>query len=179
MSNMIAIKPIIAIYALSIIGLTACSKSQDNGAATIKINLIDAPSDYQAIKVEVLQIKLHHSTVGWIELPTIAGVYDLLTLQDNVSATLVDSFSLPAGEITQLRLVLGDENTIKIDDQMFPLDTPSGQMSGLKINIDRHFSTDQNYLLTVDFDAKSSIIEHGNGKYSLKPIIRLASISPV
>lgn len=160
------------------IGLFGCDKKEE-GASRLTVKMIDAPGDYQQVNVEVLQVKVNHETAGWIDLPTVAGVYDLLTLQNDVSVTLVDVGNLPAGKINQLRLVLGSNNTIMVDSLVYPLSTPSAQMSGLKINLNHQFFPNQLYQLVLDFEAGTSIVEQGNGEYSLKPVIKVASINPI
>lgn len=168
---------IIVITAVSLLPLVSCKK--ENGDSKITVKMIDAPGDYQEINVEVLKVRVHHDVQGWIDLPTVAGVYDLLTLQNDVSATLVDTGVFPAGTIKQMRLILGENNTIKIDDEYYLLSTPSAQQSGLKINLNAHFEPGQLYEVILDFVADESIVEQGNGAYSLKPVIKVESILPL
>jgi hypothetical protein len=59
-----------------------------------------------------------------------------------------------------------------IDSQMIKLTTPSAQQSGLKINIHQDINEGVLYKMLLDFDAARSIVETGNGKYMLKPVIR-------
>lgn len=143
------------------------------------VKMVDAPGDFQQVNVEVLQVQVNHSSQGWISLPTNAGVYDLLTLQNDVSATLVNVGTLPAGHLNQFRLILGDENNVMVDSLYFPLATPSAQQSGLKINLDTDFAPNSTYEVLLDFDANSSIVTQGNGSYSLKPVIKVLSINPL
>lgn len=164
--------------AIVITGLMGCKK-EEGGTSRLTVKMIDAPGDFQQVNVEVLQVKVHHEVGGWVDLPTNAGVYDLLTLQHDVSATLVNGGDLPAGKINQLRLVLGGNNTVMVDSIIHPLATPSAQMSGLKINLNHTFSPNHLYQLVVDFEAGNSIVEQGNGSYSLKPVIKVESIIPL
>ena len=155
-----------------------CEKKKE-GTAELTVKMIDAPDDYQEVNVEVLQVKINHENGGWIDLPTQAGVYNLLTLQNDVFATLVDPYALPSGRINQLRLILGDQNTLMVDSVVHPLNTPSAQMSGLKININQRLSANQQYELVLDFEVESSVVEHGNGTYSLKPVLKVDTIHPI
>lgn len=158
---------------------SGCNKKSEEGFSSLTVKMIDAPGDFQQVNVEVLQVKVNHSTTGWVDLPTVAGVYDLLTLQNDVSATLVNVGSLPAGKINQLRLILGSNNTVMVDSIVYPLSTPSAQMSGLKINLNHQFFPNQLYELVLDFEAETSIVKQGNGEYSLKPVIKITSINPI
>lgn len=166
----------VVLVAVGVLGIsTGCKKKEGESRMTVK--MVDAPGDFQQVNVEVLQVQVNHSSQGWISLPTNAGVYDLLTLQNDVSATLVNVGTLPAGHLNQFRLILGDENNVMVDSLYFPLATPSAQQSGLKINLDTDFAPNSTYEVLLDFDANNSIVTQGNGSYSLKPVIKVLSIN--
>lgn len=154
-----------------------CKKSEGESRMTVK--MVDAPGDFQQVNVEVLQVQVHHAGAGWIDLPTNAGVYDLLTLQNDVSATLVDVGTLPSGHLNQFRLILGSNNYVMVDSLIYPLSTPSAQQSGLKMNLNFDFAPNELYQLLIDFDAQNSIVTQGNGGYSLKPVLKVLSIQPL
>jgi hypothetical protein len=54
----------------------------------------------------------------------------------------------------------------------FSLTTPSAQQSGLKLNIQQDIVNGVLYKLLLDFDAAKSVVQTGNGKFILKPVIR-------
>ena len=164
------------IFSLAVLLTTGCRKA-DTGTSHVQVKMTDAPGDFQQVNVEVLEVKVHHTGAGWITLPTNQGVYDLLTLQNDITAMLVNQGELPAGKITQLRMVLGDDNSVMVDDIVYPLSTPSAQQSGLKINVNAVFAPNETYELLIDFDAAQSIVITGNGAYSLKPVIKLEGIA--
>lgn len=89
-------------------------------------------------------------------------MYDLLELTRCVDLLLVDNFDIPSGTLHQIRLVLGDINTIVIDGQTYLLMTPSAEQSGLKIQINQELESDFNYTFILDFDAHQSIVTAGN-----------------
>lgn len=156
---------------------TGCKKGEGESRLTVK--MVDAPGDFQQVNVEVLQVQVNHAGQGWINLPTNAGIYDLLTLQNDVSATLVNVGTLPAGRLNQFRMILGDDNTVMVDSVYYPLATPSAQQSGLKVNLKSDFAVNTAYEVVLDFDAEKSIVQQGNGSYSLKPVIKILSINPI
>lgn len=168
----------VALVSVGMLGVFAgCKKEEGKSRMTVK--MVDAPGDFQQVNVEVLQVQVNVSGDGWVALPTNAGIYDLLTLQNDVSATLVNTGEFPAGRLNQLRLILGDENTVMVDSTYYPLATPSAQQSGLKINLKSDFAPNQAYQVLLDFDAQNSIVTQGNGSYSLKPVIKVLSIDPI
>lgn len=156
---------------------SGCKKKPEE-KSSLRVKMIDAPGDFQQVNVEVLQVKVHHEGAGWIDLPTNSGVYDLLTLQNDVSATLVNMGELPSGKLNQFRLILGNNNYVMVDSVYYPLATPSAQQSGLKINLKADLVPNQLYEVVVDFDAEQSIVTQGTGSYSLKPVLKVVSLNP-
>jgi hypothetical protein len=88
---------------------------------------------------------------------------------------LIASGSIQAGTITQIRLILGSNNSVKVNGVVYPLATPSAQQSGLKLQVNQTLVPGVAYMLLLDFDAQQSIVEQGNGQYSLKPVIRVVN----
>jgi hypothetical protein len=88
---------------------------------------------------------------------------------------LLASADLPAGKISQMRLKLGNNNTLTLrNGQTVALTTPSGQTAGLKLSINQELKADVTYEMLLDFDAAKSIVPRGNsGRYNLKPVIRV------
>jgi hypothetical protein len=77
------------------------------------------------------------------------------------------------GQITNLALVLGNNNSLKINGKIIPLKTPSAQQSGLKVKVDAELTEGITYTLLLDFDAARSVVKAGNsGNYILKPVLR-------
>jgi hypothetical protein len=86
---------------------------------------------------------------------------------------LVDDFQIPSGELNQIRLILGDNNSVVIDGETFPLNTPSAQQSGLKIKVNETLEANIAYTFLLDFMVEESIVIAGNSNnINLKPVIR-------
>ncbi|NTW23961.1 MAG: DUF4382 domain-containing protein, partial [Lentimicrobium sp.] len=107
-----------------------------------------------------------------VMLNTNAGIYNLLNFSNGLD-TLIATGDLNAGKISQIRLILGPNNSVIVDNVVYPLSTPSAQQSGLKLQVHRTFEPGVSYMLLLDFDANQSIILTGNGQYQLKPVIRV------
>lgn len=157
----------------------ACD-DQESGNARLVVTLTDLPADYQEVNVDIQGVEVNlsenGSNSGWMDLQnTNTGVYDLLELTNGLSVVLAD-VELPAGHISQIRLNLGESNTLKMDDQIYDLSTPSAQQSGLKILLNTTLKAGITYEVKLDFDAARSVVEAGNsGIYNLKPVIRAFS----
>lgn len=154
---------------LAAVTVFGCKKPESTGHLTVKMT--DAPGDFEQVNVDIREVMVNVEGHGWVSLPTNQGVYDLLTLQNEITTVLVNQGELPAGHLNQFRLILGGSNTVKVNGAYFPLATPSAQQSGLKINIGADVQANETYELLIDFDAAKSIVTEGNGGYSLKPVI--------
>lgn len=162
--------------------LAAACGSSKTGTGTMSVHLVDAPGDVLEINLHVLQVQVHGASSGWVtlaNLPATDPPVDLLSLRNGVVATLADGAVLPADRYTQLRLLLGEGNTVKVDDgtpqgAVYPLTVPSGLQSGLKLvcNVDVQPGSAKDVF--VDFDGRHSIFVHDTGvpgKYILRPVV--------
>jgi Domain of unknown function (DUF4382) len=152
--------------------IVACQKENSAETATLKIRMTDAPASYDEVNVDLREVRVNLSddSAGWISLPTNAGIYNLLGLQNGVD-TLIAQGNVPMGTVKEIRFLLGDSNTIVVNGQSHPLTIPSGGSSGLKIKINKKIATSLDSLL-VDFDAALSVKEQ-NGNYKLMPVLKL------
>ncbi|WP_276501484.1 DUF4382 domain-containing protein [Terrimonas pollutisoli] len=162
---------------ISLVFFSACTKNdtKTDGKAKLAVYLTDDPGDYDEVNVDIQDVQINLTTDsegGWQSLPGVAkGVYNLLDLVDNKDTLLVNA-DIPAGKIQQIRLVLGNDNTIVVDGVESSLETPSAQQSGLKLNIHQDVEAGLVYKMILDFDASRSIVHTGSNKYILKPVIR-------
>lgn len=158
------------------LSFVACNKSKTAGTSRFTVSLTDDPGSYDAVNVDIQDIQVNTgSDTGWTSLPlTRKGVYNLLDFKNGLD-TLLTSSELPAGTLSQIRLVLGDNNSVVVNGINHPLSTPSAQQSGLKLNIHATLLEGIEYKLWLDFDAGRSVVETGNGNYNLKPVIRTYS----
>ncbi len=149
-----------------------CSDSDaEGGEANIQFRLTDMPGEYQQVNIDVLSVKVKLND-SLVILSTNQGVYNLLEFVNGKDTLLVDD-QLPSGYISQIRLILGDNNTVMIDSMLYDLKTPSAQQSGLKLNVHEEIISGESYAYMIDFVVDKSIVETGNGKYILKPVIKV------
>ncbi len=172
---------VLALAAALGLGLAAgCSDSTapaaSPGEGRLVLALTDAPGDFDAVNVVVIGVRAHRagedSTAGWFTVSDDTFAVDLLTLTDGNSVVIADSL-LPAGDYTQIRLLLGDGCHVVVDGQEHPLEVPSGDTSGLKLNHPFTLEAGTIYAATLDFDAHRSIHRTGNGRWKMKPVIRI------
>ncbi|GAB4375717.1 MAG: hypothetical protein Kow0075_02260 [Salibacteraceae bacterium] len=170
---------VLFLIALVSIALGACEKNEPaEGFSRLKVVMHDTAADYQAVNVEIIgAMACVHSNgdSGWYALEVNSGVYNLLELQNGIDTVLVNDTEIPSGHLTQLRLILGDSNSVVLsnDTQLLPMKTPSAQQSGLKINVNQALLPGKEYEITLDFDAYHSVILKGNNEFQLKPVIKI------
>ena len=163
---------------------SACESDSEfengTGSSRMEVRMTDAPGDYEEVNIEIVSVQVQKEGTddesGWVTLDEInPGIYNLLDFA-NGNDTLLASSTLPAGTISQIRLILGDENTVKLKSgEVVDLKTPSGQTSGVKLQVNAELVEDVTYTMLLDFDAARSVVPKGNGGYNLKPVIRVIS----
>lgn len=155
----------------------ACNKHE--GAGTMTVKMKDNPVELDAVFVEVIRVEVQHSNAdggGWVPLETESGIYNLLELQNGLTATLSEDEELPVGTVNQMRLILGSANSVMVDSLTFPLLISSQDETGLKFNLNAQINDGENVEVLFDFDAKQSIVIDGSGNYRLKPVIKVESV---
>ena len=156
-----------------IVIVNSCQKEKGSGTTTLRVHLTDNPYNASEVNVDIreVRVKVGDDSTGWASLNTNASIYNLLGLQNGVD-TLLATGIVPTGVLKEIRFVLGDDNTIKIDNTVYPLTIPSGSESGLKIKLNKQLNA-QLDSLTIDFDAALSIVKEGTGDYKLKPVLKI------
>jgi hypothetical protein len=163
---------LLSFFALATVILVACKKDGQQ-TTDLRIRLTDNPYNATEVNVDIQQVRVNFNddSTGWINLTTKAGVYNLLGLQNGVDTLLAQQI-VPASTLKEIRFVLGNNNSIKIGTDVFPLTIPSGSESGLKIKVNRKLNATLDSLL-IDFDAALSILQTGTGEYKLKPVLKI------
>ena len=117
MKNLKIFKFVLPLFLLPF--LFSCNDSNSDGAnkaaPTLTVRLVDAPGDYEAVNVEIVDVKIKmdddsDDDEGWMSLEANNEIVNLLDFTGGISKVLVDRFPIPAGTLSQMRLVLGDGN---------------------------------------------------------------------
>lgn len=163
---------VIAFITLSAFSILACKK--ESGSTTLRIKLTDAPAAYEEVNIDLreVRINLDSDSASWITLQTRAGIYNLLELQNGID-TLISEVSIPQTKVKEVRLVLGENNSIKAGGELSPLTIPSGSESGLKIKVNKDLRASVDSIV-VDFDAALSVTHEESG-YKLRPVLRVVA----
>jgi hypothetical protein len=171
------------------ISLASCGGG-NSSTGNLRVALTDAQTctdDYKSVFVTVDRVLVHRSATaaenssGWEELEesTLPMRVDLMTLNNGAFQEL-GTMPLPAGTYQQVRLVLADNaggpqyanQLTLVNDSSIALTTPSGQQSGLKLNVNMTIEAGQTSELILDFDPCQSVVKRGSSlQYNLKPVI--------
>ena len=168
-------------------GGSSTTSGSATGQGTLRVALTDAPScGFDEVNVTVEKVRVHRSSTaadadaGWSEVVlNPARRVNLLDLTNGVLAELGQT-ELPAGIYTQLRLQLASNGStgpyansvLPTGGTETPLDTPSAQQSGLKMNVNLTVAANELADVVLDFDACKSVVTRGaSGRYNLKPVV--------
>ena len=191
-------KPLIWCMGLLLTAVIAGCGSDGGGSTppgTLGVSMTDAPAcGFDAVNVTVSKVRVHQSgsaddkAAGWTDITlNPSRKINLLDLNDptqapNFALENLGETPLEAGHYTQLRLVLAPNsggsplaNSVVLSGipGEIALDTPSAVQSGIKLIHQFTVGSGQRVDLLLDFDACSSIVQTGNGKYKLKPVIKV------
>ena len=186
-----------AAAAASLVLGTACSSDSTpaglsgNGNGTVITRLTDAPFSSDSVKsVDIFVLRVDArgtdtdsantdkaltsdsaSANGWTTLATPNASFDLLSLQNGITATLGQA-TIPAGTYNGLRLIIDPskssvtlKNGMKLTSTSSPSVTfPSAARSGIKVNLSSPVTvTDGGTTsLLIDFDVNGSFVQRGN-----------------
>ncbi len=147
------------------------------GTGTINVRLVDGPiTGYKQLNVNIQKVEIGDEN-GFMTLGEPNQTFDLLSLTNGVSATLVDGKTIPAGHYTQMRLVLGSGNTIMLaDGTVADLTVPSGMQSGIKllVNFDVQPGTTRDVVIDFVADHSVQVVQTGgSSKFILRPTIHV------
>lgn len=152
---------------------TSCT-IEDNRAdgqlAGINVQLKSTAGEFNKVFVEIEDVQLKVNQDGnapnaWVSLNTInRGTYNLFDLRDDSELLLVDSFEMKATYVYGIRLVLGDNNFIDLNNTLHSLDitnlgnsTPSNLVK-MELVPNRIYD----FMIDIDIDKSLSFNEDQN-----------------
>jgi hypothetical protein len=179
---------------IAAISLAACGGGGDSAtpapvatAGTLKVSLTDAPAcGFDAVNVTVNKVRVNTSATaadtdaGWTDITlSPAKKINLLNLTNGLLESLGQT-ALPAGHYSQMRLVLDANTGTGMANSVTPtggvetsLSTPSAVQSGIKLVNGFDVAAGQTADVVLDFDACKSVVRQGNGRYALKPVVKV------
>jgi len=163
-----------------------------NGSGELTLGVTDAPIDQaESLTIEFtgITVKPAEGEPIRIDLPDDNGdgeadpeTITLTDLTGGQRIVLLDSATVPAGDYAWIRLNVNaehdgiEDSIITLEDGSKPeLRIPSGPQTGLKlvggVTVPEGDAAD----VTIDFDLRKSVHETGNGKFIMRPTLRLVN----
>lgn len=140
----------------------------------LTMQLTDAPGPFDKVLVEIAKVEIESATAGWITVVDTPATFDLLQLQNDVTAALGGK-DLAPGDYGQLRLLVQNASVV-VGGTEQPLAIASGAQTGIKINLDQTLETGMTYSVTLDYNAAQSIKSTGKG-YLMTPVIMVKAFT--
>ena len=133
----------------------SCNNDDTKASYPYAVKLTDAPGPYDEVNVDIQGVEVMGEDGKTVILNVKKGIYNLLELSNGVDV-LIATDSLEMSKVTQIRLILGAENTVVLDNVTYPLSTPSAEQSGLKLQVNQSLKEGILYSVLLDFDANKS-----------------------
>ncbi|MFD2517053.1 DUF4382 domain-containing protein [Salinimicrobium flavum] len=155
---------------------------EDEPKALFNLFIVDAPGDYISVYVEVLGVNIivDNDTIPldliWAnaDQPGVEKL-DLLEYTGGGYDVLIGEHAVPAGELSEIILVLGNENrVITADGRTNSLTLTDDTKNGISIPFNYSFQEGELATLTIDFDVDASLskVEGASREFILDPQIR-------
>ena len=163
---------------MSILTLVIKSCRKENVYSRLIVKLTDAPGFFQEVNIDIRGIDVYFTGNNkhkgrWHSLPSGSRIYNLIELQNGTTIILADDNKLPAGHISQLRLILGDANSVVTNNIKYDLHVYEGNATSISVPLNEDLIVNQETEIILDFDADKSIVKNQNGNYFLKPEINV------
>jgi len=154
---------------MAALGLFAgCGSGTPSGDGTLSVLLADAPDpSVTAVNVTLDRVEVN-TDGGWEPLATEPQTFNLLDLAQ--TAAPIGSITLPPGQYSQIRLFASNV-TLEDETGIHPVTVPSGDQTGIKINVNCEVRPNEVCAVLLDFNVPRSIVQLGNGEYHLQPVI--------
>jgi len=159
------------------LNLSSCKKDASNTSSyPYSVRLTDASGPYSAVNIDLQGVEVTGIDGNTVSLNVHAGIVNVLRFSNGLD-TLITTGNLEVATVEQIRLILGANNSVVINNVKYPLSTPSAEQTGLKLQVHQTLEAGVQYSVLLDFDVDKSIVLEGNGTYKLKPVIRTVEVA--
>jgi hypothetical protein len=195
MKKTVKILSLSAIAFLFTIIFYSCSKDNSMGSSVpagqqdVSLYLTDAPGFFDKVLIDIQSVQVlvdtcsaregrfHDTCNVWEPLNITPGIYDLLTLR-NGSDTLLAGATIPAGNISFIKIQLGPIDSLVKDSVTYPLHLRDSSVILVDIHRNRwdEFRPGR-FRLWLDFDVSRSVVNVRDNEFFLDPFVRVFTVS--
>jgi hypothetical protein len=177
---MSGLNKVLAIIGMMLI-ILGCSKTTEHGAAGIRLTASNS-MDFMKVNVEILGVDVKfgqdkESSRGWVSLDTRPGIYDLVSLENDLGIVLANKERLVPAKIVQIRLRLGIKNSILVNGTSYPMHLPDDIERMVHIDLKTEVMPGKRTEVTLQADIGKSVRLHDNGAFSFHPAIHVKRIT--
>ena len=129
--------PTVLFILAGVLVIAGCDDEVETGRVHLVLGDAPYPVDLiESVEINVQAIAVHVAGDGdgWEQLGFTPRSFDLLDLQNGVTAELVDA-EVPVGDLDEIRLLVSSGEITLTDGRMMTLTVPSGSSAGLKIKV--------------------------------------------
>lgn len=151
-----------------------CKKeiNESAGKGSVDIRLTDNAGSYEKVLIDLQGVRLKIDGQGWTKVElTRPGIYNMLDFTHGID-TLLASSDIPAGNISEVMLVIGVQNSVISNGREWLLDRLSEDERGLRIKVNHLVLNKTHHTLWIDFDVAKSIRAYEGGGFGLTPVLR-------
>lgn len=153
--------------ALLVVSLSSCSKEYEtetfpnSALVTIKLQGLSSQFSHANIEISDIQFQVKADATApdaWVSLNTVnMGIHDLSQITGDQVVTLVDFDEVSLNHIYNLKLVLGEHNSVMKQGLTYELEM-APELQGATINmVDKELNANKIYEFLIEFDIDRSI----------------------
>ena len=163
---------------LVLVTFSSCSKEDESSSienSLVNVKLVGTETQLSRLNLEILDVQLRvledeTDPNAWLSLNTInTGIHDLTDFTGNQVITLVDFEQVPAEFIYNIKLVLGDENSLIKNGVEYVVDIES-EHDNASVNIlEKQLVENKLYEFTIELDIDESVLFNSENEAKLNP----------
>lgn len=163
---------------LAIILFTSCSKEEESTTlenSLVNVKLLGTQTQLSRLNLEILEVQLRvledeNDPKAWLSLNTInTGIHDLTDFTGNHVITLVDFEQVPSEFIYNIKIVLGDENSVVKNNIEYIIDIES-EYDNASVNVlEKQLVENKLYEFTVELNIDESVYFDSENTAKLNP----------
>lgn len=143
--------------------------------ASVEVLLSTSPSLFDAVNLDIQEVRIQSAVDGWVSLNLFKpGVYNLHDFTNGKDLSL-GKVEVSPGNISQIMVVLGENNTIVADGVPYALEVPVTDDKGLIINAETMLHPGNNQPVLIDIDVSHAEQSPPDGDFTVKPVFTLTS----
>jgi len=157
-----------------LVGMHGNTGQQDSSARASANAGNDASQEIQALILTVRQMTVIDSNGNHITILDENRTMDIMAVS-RADPVVLSDVTIEPGTYKELRLVLKDENIIRVDGTEYPIKVPSGEQSGLKLKGPFVIPKGKLFTLYIEFDTGKSVHWNKGQGWMLKPVLNISN----